>query len=69
MFCPERGLCVGNTYFNHRIHKGGKGTRQSGGKEHDKSLTGEEGYAAICAGCDGGEGNGTIPLRSLYCTV
>ena len=32
-----------------KVHKGGKGSRWSGGKEHDKSGAGEEGYAAVCA--------------------
>ena len=58
-FCEERGLCEGYTYFK---HKTGKGARRSGGKEHNRSSAGEEGYAAICAGCEGGERNGMRPL-------
>ena len=38
---------------------GGKGSRWSGVKEHDISGAGEEGYAAICAGSDGIERNGS----------
>ena len=52
--CAERGLYVGNTYFEykslHKVHKGGNGPRRSGGKEHDRSGVGEEIYAALCAG-------------------
>ena len=44
-------------------------TQGCGGKEHDRSSASEEGYAAICAGCLGGERNGRRPLRSPYCTV
>ena len=42
-FCTERGLCVGNPYLTYRsLHKSGKGSRKSGGKEHDNSSAGEE---------------------------
>ena len=36
-----------------------------GVKEHDRSSAGEEGYAVLCAGCEGIKRNGTRPLRSL----
>ena len=40
-----------NTYFKHIIcistYKSGEGSRWSGGKEHDRSSTREEGYNAI----------------------
>ena len=58
-FCVERGLCVGNTFFKHR----------SLGKEYDRSSTGEEGYAVLCVGCEGSEGNGTTPIRSPCGTI
>ena len=32
-------------------------------------VAGEEGYAALCAECEGTERNRTRPLRSPYCTV
>ena len=44
-------------------------SRRSGGKEHDRSDASEEGYNVICAGCEGGEKNGTSPLRPPCCTV
>ena len=70
-FCAERGLCVGNTYFeNKSLYKYAWVARgQDGGKEHDRSGTGEEGYAAFCAGCEGSERNGMRHLRSSCCTV
>ena len=42
------------------MHKSGKGSRQSGDEEYDRSSAGEEGYAAICAGWGGGERDGTF---------
>ena len=44
-------------------------SRWSEGKEHDRSVAGEEGYAVLCAGCKGGERNGMRPLRSPCGTV
>ena len=35
------------------VYKGGKGPRWSGGKEHDRSGAGNEGYPALCVGCEG----------------
>ena len=35
------------------------GRRWSGGKEHDRPVAGEEGYAAFCAGCGVSERNET----------
>ena len=46
-----------------------RGLRRNGYKEHDKSSAGEEGYAAICAGCEGGEKDGRRPLRPPCYTV
>ena len=40
-----------------------------GGKEYDRSGVGEEGYAALFAGCEGNERNGTRPIRSPCFTV
>ena len=63
---------MGKIYFKHRsLHKytSGKGARKSGGKEHYRSSTGEEGYAAICAGGEGGERDGMRPLRPPCCTA
>ena len=46
--CSERGLCIGNTYFEQRsLHENTWVVR---GQEHDRSDTGEEGYAVVCAG-------------------
>ena len=47
----------------------GKVSRWSGDKEHDRSSDGEEGYAAMCAGCDGSERDGMRHLRPPCCTV
>ena len=69
-FCDERGLCVGNIYFEHKnLHKGGKGPRWSGGKEHERSSAGEERYAAFCTEYESSEGNGVGHFGSLCCTV
>ena len=38
-------------------------------KKHDRSGAGEEGYAAIYIGCDGGERDGMWPFRLLCCAV
>ena len=46
-----------------QVHKSGKGSRWSGGKEHDRSNDGKEGYAVICAGYNGSETNGTRCIR------
>ena len=64
-FCAERGLCVGNTYFKHRnLLKYTRGQGGVGGKGYDRSGAGEEGYAALCARCEGSERNDTRSLRS-----
>ena len=61
-FYEEMGLCVDNTYFKHRsVHKY---TRVAKGRDsvetkHDRPGAGEERYAVICAGCEGGERDGT----------
>ena len=47
----------------------GKGSRWGEGKEHDRSGAGEEGYAALCAGCEGSERNGMKSIRSPCGTV
>ena len=66
--CAERGLCVCNTYFKHRsLHKYtrlGKGSSWNRGKQHGRSGTGEEGYAALCARCEISERNEMRPIRS-----
>ena len=51
------------------MHKGSKGSRWSRGKEDDRSGAGEEGYAALFAGCEGSERIGTRPLRLPCSTV
>ena len=71
-FCSERGLCVGNTYFKHRsLCKYTRVARGHGGVEIKsmRSNVGEEGYAAICAGCEGNERDGKRTLRSLCSTL
>ena len=58
---------MGNTYSEHKsLHKY---TRVPRGQEHDSSDASEEGYAVLCAGCEGSKGNGTRQLRSPCCTV
>ena len=42
---------------------------KSKGKEHGRSSADGEGFAAICAGCEGGEKDGTRPLRPPCCTM
>ena len=37
--------------------------------KHVRSGACEEGYAAISAGCKGGERDGTWPLKQLCCQV
>ena len=44
--------------------QGWPGVKTSGGKEHDKSGTGEEGLTALCASCEGSKKNGIRSLRS-----
>ena len=62
-----KGACVWVTHFEHRsLHKYTKVAR---GQEHDRSGAGEEGYAALCARCEGRERNQIWPLRSTCCTV
>ena len=69
-FCAERGLCMGNTHFKDRgLHKYTRMTRGRDDVEHDKSGAGEEGYAVICAGCEGSERDGTWPFRPPCYTV
>ena len=45
------------------------GAKLSGSKELDRSGAGKEEYAALCAGCEDSERNGTWPLRSPCCKV
>ena len=67
-FCTERG-CVWVTYFEHkRVDKYTRVAR-SEGREHDRSVVGEEEYAALCAECEGSERNGARPLKFTCCTV
>ena len=51
------------------MHKGGKGSRRSLGKDYDISGACEEEYAALCAGYEGSERNKTRPLKSPCGTV
>ena len=44
-------ICTLSTRIFKQINKSGKGPRQSGGKNLDRSGAGEEGYAALWAGC------------------
>ena len=59
-FMPEKGLCVGNKYFE---HKGCKGSRWNGGKEHYRFDAGQEECATLFTGCKGSEKHRTSPLR------
>ena len=67
----QKGVCVWVTYFKHRsVHKY---TRVARGQDRVETktmidLACEEGYAAICGGCDDGERDGTRPLRRA-CSV
>ena len=65
----QKGDCVWEHILNTEVcisTQECKGSRRSGDKEHDRSIAGEEGYAA---GCEGGERNGTRPFRSPCCTL
>ena len=70
----QKGECVSVTHhFKHRslheytiVARGQDGVE---GKEHDRSCAGVEGYTVICAGCEGGERDGTRPLRPSCTTV
>ena len=72
-FCAERGLCVGNAYFNHKsLQNYTRVAREQDsvlGREHDRSGARDEGYAALSAGCVSSERNGTRSLRSPCGTV
>ena len=75
-FCEEREVYVGNIYFKNRsVHKY---TRGAGGRDDveiknmiDLVLVKRDmlAYAAIYAGCEGSERDGTRHLRPLCCTV
>ena len=70
----KKGDSVWVTQFKHRsLHKYTRVTRGQDGLEIksmiDLSGAGEEGNAAICAGCDFGERDGMRPFRPLCCTV
>ena len=72
--CAERGLCVGIPYFKHRsldkyigVARGQDGVEIK--KMIDLVLVIHAGCAAICAGCEGVERDGTRPLRPPCCTV
>ena len=67
MFCAERGLGVGDTYFKYISFL--KYTREPKGQEHNRSGADEEGYAVLCAECEGSERNGMRPFRSPCGTV
>ena len=72
-FCAERGLCVGNTYFEYKsLHKyTGVPRGQDGVEVKDRIdlVLVKRGYGTLCAGCKGSERDGTQPLRPLCCTV
>ena len=67
----QKGDCLWVTYFKYKsLHNYTReGSRQSGYKEHNRSSAGEEGYATMCAGCEGDERNSMRPLSTtmLYC--
>ena len=53
------------------LHDSVKGSRRSTGNQHNRYGSGEEseeGYVALCAGCEASKWNGTRPLRSLCST-
>ena len=65
-------MCVGCKYFGHRrrLHKYPRVAKGRAGVEVKSMIDSahEEGSAALCAGCEGGERNGIRPLRYvLYC--
>ena len=43
--------------------------KMSGGNEHDRCGAGEERYAALCAGYESNERNGTWCLKTSRCTI
>ena len=69
----ERRLCVRNTYFKHiGLHKYTRVAREQDRVEVKSMIDSNadgEGYAAIYAGCEGGERNGMRPLSPLCYTV
>ena len=72
-FCAERGLCVGNTYFEYKsLHKyTGVPRGQDGVEVKDRIdlVLVKRGYGTLCAGCKGSERNRIRLLRSPRCTV
>ena len=71
-FCAERA-CVWLTrtlsMSLHKYTRAARGQDGSGSKDIDISGAGEEGYAALCAGWEAIERNGTRHLRSPCYTV
>ena len=69
-FCAEKGLCLGNKYFEHGSLQ--KYTRMARGQDgvEVKSMidlgAADKGYASLCSGCEGSERNGTRPLKSWF---
>ena len=71
-FCPERRLCVGNTYFKHRSsHKYKKVAMDKDGVEVKGIIDLVLVKKIWCTMCrsEGSERNGTRPLRSPCGTV
>ena len=67
-FCVERGLSVSDTYFKYRSLQGGLRPRWSRNNERDRSGSGEDRYAVLCAGCEGNKRNGQAhQITILYC--
>ena len=64
---------MGNTYFKHiGLHKYTRVAREQDRVEVKSMIDSNadgEGYAAIYAGCEGGERNGMRPLSPLCYTV
>ena len=70
-FCAERGLCVGNIYFKHRSLRKYTRVARGQGRVEVKSMIDLVLMKKdmVCAGCEGGERNGTKPLKPPCCTV
>ena len=73
-FCSERGLCMGDTYFeNKSLYKYTRMTRGQDGAEvkniTDLVLVKNDMLYYDSGGCEGSEMNGMRPLRSPCCAV
>ena len=73
MFCPEMGLCVGNTYFKHRsLHKYTRVVRGQDGvdiKSMIDLVLVKKNMLRYLQDVRGSERDGMKPLRLPCCTV